>query len=70
MIDKILEFRETEKEITRKIAKYLGNLNELHDGRIPASKSQLVSDFYKYSLSHLITNLDDIPKKYQEIFAD
>ena len=70
MIGKILEFRETEKEITRKIAKYLANLNEIHNGRIPESKSQLVSDFYKYLLSHLITNLDDIPKKYQEIFAD
>jgi len=70
MIGKILEFRETEKEITRKIAKYLGYLDELHNGKIPESKSQLVFDFYKYSLSHIITNLDDIPKKYREIFAD
>lgn len=70
MIGKILEFRATEKEITRKIAKYLGNLDEVHNGRIPESKSQLVSDFYKYSLSHFITNLEEIPKKYQEIFAD
>lgn len=70
MMGKILEFRETEKEITKKIAKYLGNLDELHNGRIPESKSELVSDFYKYSLSHLITNLEEIPKKYQEIFAD
>jgi hypothetical protein len=27
-------------------------------------------DFYNYSLSHLIESVKDIPKKYQEIFAD
>ena len=70
MISKILEFRKTEKEISRKIAKYLSNLDELHNGKIPESKSQLVLDFYNYSLNHFIESLEDIPKKYQEIFAD
>lgn len=70
MINKILEFRKTEKEISRKIAKYLGELDEVHNGQIPESKSKLVSDFYNYSLNHFILNLEDIPKKYQEIFAD
>ena len=56
--------------IFQKIAKYLSNLDELHNGRIPESKSQLVLDFYNYSLNHFIESLEDIPKKYQEIFAD
>jgi hypothetical protein len=70
MISKILQYRDLEKEITKKIAKFLSKLEQENNGRIPKNKTELVSDFYKYSLNHFITSIKDIPNKYQEIFAD
>jgi hypothetical protein len=62
--------RELEKELARKILKYQFKQKMENGGRVPETKSKLMLDFYNYSLSHLIESVKDIPKKYQEIFAD
>jgi hypothetical protein len=62
--------RELEKDLAKKILKYQFRQKLENQGRIPETKSKLMLDFYKYSLSHLIDSIEDIPNKYQEIFAD
>jgi hypothetical protein len=62
--------RELEKDLAKKILKYQFRQKMENNGRIPESKSTLMLDFYKYSLTHVINDIKDIPNKYQEIFAD
>ena len=62
--------RELEKDLARKILKYQFRQKMENNGRIPDIKSKLMLDFYNYALSHFIESIEDIPNKYQEIFAD
>jgi hypothetical protein len=62
--------REFEKFLGSKILQYQSNLKRKNNGIIPKSKSNLILGFYSYSLNHFIESLEDIPNKYQEIFAD
>jgi len=62
--------REFEKFLGGKILEYQSNLKRINNGIIPKSNSDLILGFYSYSLNHFIESLEDIPNKYQEIFAD
>lgn len=62
--------RELEKSLAKKMLRYQFRQKMENEGRIPESKSKLMLDFYNYSLNHIIKDIDDIPKKYQEIFED
>jgi hypothetical protein len=62
--------RELEKDLARKILKYQFRQKMENNGSVPEIKSKLMLDFYKYALNHFIESLEDIPNKYQEIFAE
>lgn len=62
--------RELEKNLAKKIIRYQFRQKMENEGRIPETKSKLILDFYNYSLNHIIEQIEDIPKKYQEIFED
>jgi hypothetical protein len=62
--------REFEKFLGQKILEYQSNLKRKNNGIIPKLNSDLILGFYAYSLNHFIETLEDIPKKYQEIFED
>lgn len=62
--------RELEKNLAKKIIRYQFRQKMENEGIIPESKSKLMLDFYNYSLNHIIEQIEDIPKKYQEIFKD
>jgi hypothetical protein len=62
--------REFEKFLGQKILEYQSNLKRKNNGIIPKLNSDLILGFYAYSLNHFIETLEDIPNKYQEIFAD
>lgn len=62
--------RELEKSLAKKISIYQSRLKMQNNGMMPKSKSELVLDFYRYSLNHIIEGIEDIPKKYKEIFED
>jgi hypothetical protein len=62
--------RDFEKFLGEKILEYQSNIKRKNNGIMPKSNSDLILGFYAYSLTHFIQSLEDIPNKYQEIFAD